>query len=51
LSNEIRKINAMLSLFFKIPFPEDLPDDVWMEKYRQIEWLAAKKMLGIKISE
>ncbi len=36
----------MLSLYFNIPFPEELDDDVWIEKYRQIEWLADKKMLN-----
>jgi hypothetical protein len=39
-----------MSLYFKIPFPEELPDDVWAEKYRQLEWLAEKKMLGVKLS-
>lgn len=40
----------MMSLYFKIPFPENLPDETWMEKCRQLEWLAEKKMLGIKLS-
>jgi len=41
-----RKFNALISYFFKIPFPENLPYDIWMEKVRQIEWLADKGILG-----
>jgi len=41
----------MISLFFHIPHPEDLPDEVWMEKYRQIEWLGEKGLLGVKSSQ
>jgi hypothetical protein len=41
-------MNAMMSLYFRIPFPEELEDDVWMEKWRQIEWLADRGLLGIK---
>jgi hypothetical protein len=37
----------MLSFYFKIPFPEELEDEVWIEKYRQIEWLAEMGHLGI----
>jgi len=48
LANFYRKGNAMMSLFFHIPYPEDLSDDVWFEKWRQIEWLAEAGMLGIK---
>jgi hypothetical protein len=36
-----------LSYYFKIPFPEELPDSVWMEKYCQIEWLGKAGMLGV----
>jgi hypothetical protein len=32
-----------------IPFPEELDDEKWMEKYRQVEWLADKGLLGVKI--
>ena len=38
----------MISLYFSIPFPEDLPDDVWYEKMRQIEWLSEKGLIGVK---
>jgi len=37
-----------MSLYFHIPFPENLADEVWMEKFRQIEWLADKGLLGAK---
>jgi len=40
----------MLSLFFHIPFPELLSDDDWMEKYRQLEWLSKKGLLGVKMN-
>jgi hypothetical protein len=51
LATAIRKIDALVSFYFHIPFPEKLPDEVWIEKYRQIEWLAKKGMLGIKTVE
>jgi len=41
-------MNALMSLYFHIPFPEELDDDRWGEKYRQLEWLAEKGLLGIK---
>ncbi len=37
-----------MSLYFHIPFPEELSDEVWMEKMKQIEWLAKAGMLGTK---
>ncbi len=37
-----------MSLYMNIPFPEKLPDDIWFEKYRQIQWLSAKGLLGVK---
>lgn len=40
-----------MSFYFHIPFPEDLEDGVWMEKVKQIEWLAKKGLLGIKAIE
>jgi len=48
MCNDVRRVNALLSLFFHIPFPEDLEDEVWAEKLRQLEWLADKGLLGIK---
>ena len=41
----------MLSLWFHITFPEDLPDEVWAEKVRQLQWLARNGMLGVKLNE
>lgn len=41
----MRKINALLSYHFKIPFPEDLTDDVWAEKWEQIKWLQSKGVI------
>ncbi|MGP1514459.1 MAG: hypothetical protein ACTTJH_00680 [Bacteroidales bacterium] len=38
----------MITLYFHIPFPEDLDDERWMEKFRQLEWLAEKGLLGMK---
>lgn len=38
----------MISLFFHIPFPEELEDELWIEKVKQIEWLSDQGMLGIK---
>lgn len=45
---EVRKADALMSLYFHIPFPERLSDDIWMEKFRQIQWLADKGLLGAK---
>lgn len=47
----MRKFNAYMSLFFHIPFPERLEDEVWAEKARQIEWLAKGGLLGVKVKE
>ncbi|MBQ3658003.1 MAG: hypothetical protein II956_14375 [Bacteroidales bacterium] len=49
-TDEIRKADALISLYFHIPFPEKLDDEVWIEKFRQIEWLADKGLLGAKQS-
>lgn len=29
-----------------IPFPEQLSDEVWAEKWQQIVWLAEKGIIG-----
>lgn len=47
-ANEIRKIDALISLFLHIPHPEELPDELWAEKFCQIKWLAKKGLLGTK---
>lgn len=44
----IRKGNALISFYFHIPFPEELEDEVWFEKWKQIQWLADKGILGTK---
>lgn len=38
-----------MSLYFGIPYPEKLTDDVWFEKMRQLEWLSEKGLLGVKM--
>jgi len=48
MANYIRQGNALMSLYFHIPFPEKLNDETWFEKMRQIEWLADKGLLGLK---
>jgi hypothetical protein len=35
----IRKQDALLSYHFGIPFPEELPDDVYWEKWNQLDWV------------
>jgi len=47
-ANFTRRGDALISYFLSVPFPEELDDDTWMEKYRQIEWLAETGLLGIK---
>jgi hypothetical protein len=34
-----------------IPFPEQLDDDTWLEKYRQYQWLLEAGHLPIKKRE
>ncbi|WP_256366117.1 hypothetical protein [Flammeovirga sp. SJP92] len=38
----------MLSYFFKIPFPERLPEEDYWEKVQQLEWLSQKGILGVE---
>jgi hypothetical protein len=40
-----------MSFHLHIPFPEQLDDDVWTEKWHQIKWLAESGMLGVKNTE
>lgn len=35
----IRKVNALLSYHFKIPFPEELEDPVFWNKWQQLKWV------------
>ncbi|MGY0034450.1 hypothetical protein [Pedobacter sp. NJ-S-72] len=46
-TDQVRRINALLSHFMHIPFPEQLDDDTWCEKYRQFEWLKDNNFLPI----
>jgi hypothetical protein len=36
------KIDAMISYFLHISFPEQLSDMVWAEKWAQVKWLIDK---------
>lgn len=38
----------MITHYLHIPFPEDLDDEVWMEKWMQVLWLFEKGMLNVK---
>lgn len=42
------KMDALISHFLHIPFPEDLPDDLWAIKCAQVGWLGDKGILGVK---
>ena len=44
----IFKIDAYISHFLHIPFPEQLPDTLWAEKWAQVRFLAENGVLGIK---
>ena len=48
-AEQIRQINALLTHFMHIPFPELLDDDTWLEKYRQYEWLLETNRLPIQL--
>jgi hypothetical protein len=38
----------MISRYLHIPFPEQLDDDTWCEKFRQVEWLLEAGHLLVK---
>ncbi|WP_164879208.1 hypothetical protein [Flavobacterium cerinum] len=42
----ILKIDAFISHFLHIPFPENLTDAQWAEKWAQVKFLAEKGILG-----
>lgn len=48
LANFYRRGNALMSYFLHIPFPEQLDDDTWHEKWQQIVWLSESGVLGVK---
>jgi hypothetical protein len=35
----VRKINSLLSFYFKIQSPELLTDQEWSEKWKQLKWV------------
>ena len=47
-SQLIRQIDALIMHVCHIPFPEDLDDSTWVEKYRQVQWLAEQGLIGVK---
>ncbi|MBL7868881.1 MAG: hypothetical protein JNM71_12775 [Flavobacterium lindanitolerans] len=44
--DNVLKMDAMISHFLHIPFPEELPDTVWAQKWAQVKFLADKGILG-----
>ncbi|GAB6121654.1 hypothetical protein JCM30204_28030 [Dysgonomonas termitidis] len=44
----IRKWDALIAYFFKIQFPEELTDEQWAERVKQLEWLAKRGILGMQ---
>jgi hypothetical protein len=42
------KVDALISYYLHIPFPEDLDDETWAMKWAQIQWLAEQGILGVK---
>jgi hypothetical protein len=40
---------AMLSAHMNIPYPERLPDNVLVEKMRQLDWLLCSNHLPVKL--
>jgi hypothetical protein len=42
----IFKIDALISHFLHIPFPERLSDTEWAQKWAQVQFLAEKGLLG-----
>ncbi|MDZ4147873.1 MAG: hypothetical protein U1C58_06285 [Flavobacteriaceae bacterium] len=39
----------MISFVLHIPFPEELPDELWAEKWAQVQWLIEKGIVSPKI--
>lgn len=39
-------MNAMIMYYCGIPFPEELEDDIWLEKWAQIEYLISIKAIA-----
>jgi len=51
LEDNILKIDALISYFLHIPFPEELPDDVYAIKWAQVKYLAEKGILGVELGK
>lgn len=49
--DQIFKINAFISHFLHIPFPEQLDDDTWALKWAQVKWLMEKGIITPKKAE
>ncbi|MCK0199234.1 hypothetical protein ACQ1P2_02830 [Ornithobacterium rhinotracheale] len=45
------KADALISYYLNIPFPEQLPDDIWVMKLAQVTWLAEKGLLNLKFQK
>jgi hypothetical protein len=43
------KIDAMISHILHIPFPEQLDDDLWAQKWAQVQWLIENGIVAPKI--
>lgn len=43
------KINALISHVLHIPFPEELSDTLWAQKWAQAKWLIDKGIVAPKI--
>jgi hypothetical protein len=47
----VRKVDALLSFHFHIAHPEELPDELWSEKWKQLQfalWFEAERHSGEK---
>ncbi|MEG3974566.1 hypothetical protein QT970_08065 [Microcoleus sp. herbarium8] len=42
------KIDALISHVLHIPFPEQLPDSVWVLKWAQVKWLIENGIVAPK---
>lgn len=47
LGQLVRLCNGLMSMFLGISFPEELDNDTWVEKYKQIKWLYSNGLLNI----
>lgn len=40
----------MISHFLHIPFPEQLSDAIWVQKWAQVKWLTDKGIIAPKLT-